>query len=222
MTFETIHGYGDFCARLRQAGFSMGGENNDGIFALCDHFGDNIHWHTGEEDTDPWVWRMRVLVEENDIGYGKLFLQKGGYVTREWAPCFIAYKRQHQDYEDVYQEGCMSLLERSVCRFVKDKGEAVLHEIKAAFGDKKLEAVLAKLQTNMFLTISGQTMRLSKENVPYGWPVTNFRLTDDFWGPDVMLEANAIPVRDAREQIIQRVYELNPLVKMKALERFLR
>ncbi len=222
MTFDTISHYGDFCTRLRQAGFSMGGENAEGIFTLCDHFGKGLRWHTGDRETDPWAFRIRVLTEEDDIGYGKLFFQKGGYITRDWAPCFIALKRRHRSYEDVYREGGMSLMERAVCRYVEEKGEAALHQIKAAAGEKGLEAALARLQTGMFLTISGQTMRLSKENVPYGWPVTTFRLTDDFWGPDVMDKANAMPFEEASMSIAQRVYELNPGVSKKALERFLR
>ncbi len=222
MTFETIHGYGDFCASLRKAGFSIGGDNSEGIFTLCDYFGGNIHWHTGDPDTDPWAWRMRVLAEESGIGYGKLFFQKGGYMTGEWAPFFIAAKRDHQTYEDVYQDGRMSLKERSICKYVEEKGEAALHEIKAAVGSKGLEAALAKLQTGMFLTISGEMKRLSKENVPYGWPATTFRLTEYFWGQDVMEKANALTAGVARERIIQRVHELNPNVELKALERFLR
>ena len=222
MTFDTIRGYGDFCASLCRAGFSIGGDNGEGIFALSGYFGGNIHWHTGDPETDPWTWRMRVLAEESGIGYGKLFFQKGGYMTREWAPFFIAVKRRGQTYDEVYREGHMSMLERSICRYVEDKGEAALHEIKAAVGAKGLEAALAKLQTGMFLTISGQTLRLSRDNVPYGWPVTAFRLTDDFWGEDVMETANAISAGEAKARIVQRVYELNPAVETKALERFLR
>ncbi len=222
MTFDTIHGYGDFCAGLRKAGFSFGGENSEGIFTLCHYFSENLRWHTGDPETDPWAFRMRALKEETDIGYGKLFFQKGGYMTREWAPCFIALRRQHQSFEDEYQEGRMSQLERSICRYVQDKGDAALHEIKAAANDKGLEAALSRLQTKMYLTISGQTMRLSKDNVPYGWPVTTFRLTDDFWGPDVMAKANTMSVQEARDRIAQRVYELNPGVEKKVLERFLR
>lgn len=222
MIFDTIHGYGDFCAAIRKAGFSVGGDNFEGIFALSNFFGGNIRWHTGDPDTDPWSWRMRVLTEEKGIGYGKLFFQKGGYMTAEWAPCFISAKRDRQTYEDVYRDGRMSMMERSICKFVEEKGEAALHEIKAAVGGKGLETALAKLQTGMFLTISGETRRLSKENMPYGWPVTTFRLTEDYWGLDVMETANVIAASEARERIMLRVHELNPNVEPKALERFLR
>ena len=222
MTFEPITNYQDFCTQLRRAGFSMGGDNNEGVFSLSAHFGPNIRWHTGDADTDPWAFRMRVLTEENDIGYGKLFFQKGGYMTREWAPCFLALKREGKTFEEIFDEGRMSYLERAICRFVKDKEEAAFHEIKSAVGERGLEPALAKLQTNMLLTISGQTMRLSKANMPYGWPVNTFRLTEDFWGREIMAKALTIRKEEAAQRIAKRVHELNPDVSKKALDRFLR
>ena len=222
MTFGTISSYQDFCAQLKRAGFSMAGDNSEGIFSLASFFDSSIRWHTGDADTDPWAFRMRVLKEEDDIGYGKVFFQKGGYITKEWAPFFLAAKRHHQAYEEVYQTGQMGYMEHAIMRFVAAKGEAALHEIKAAVGEKGLEAALTRLQTGMFLTISGEAHKLSKENMPYGWPSTAFRLAEDFWGEDVMAKANALSPGQAREQIIRRVYELNPDAQPKALERFLR
>ncbi len=222
MTFGLIRSYRDFCVQLRAAGFSMAGESGDGIFALGAHFAENIRWHTGDSETDPWVFRMRVLKEESGIGYGKFFLCKGGYMTREWAPCFLALKREGRTYEDMYRAGCMSYLEHAVCRLVAEKGEAAFHEIKSQVGGKGLEAALARLQTGMFLTISGQTFRLSKDNSPYGWPVTTFQLAEDFWGREAAEKAWAMAPGEARERITQRIYELNPKAECKSVERFLR
>ena len=222
MTFGSISCYEAFLNQLRHAGFSMAGDNSEGIFALASFFDSGIRWHTGDPDTDPWAFRMRVLKEERGIGYGKVFFQKGGYITKEWAPYFLAVKRQHQSFEQVYQAGQMSYMEHTILRFIEKQGEAALHEIKAAVGEKGLEAALARLQTGMFLTISGEVRKLSKENMPYGWPATTFRLAEDFWGPEVTTKAEALSPAAARERIAQRVYELNPLVQPKALERFLR
>lgn len=222
MHIDPIHNYQDFCTRLRRAGFSMAGDNGEGIFTLCDHFGDSLRWHTGDPETDPWAFRMRVLTEEKDIGYGKLFYHKGGYVTREWAPCFLALRRGGQSYREAYQAGRMSFLEKNICRLVEEKEEAALFTITAAFGQKGVEAALARLQTGMFLTISGQTFKLSKENMPYGWPATTFRLADSFWGDEVAAEAWAMSIKEARERITEQVFALNPQAERKAVERFLR
>ena len=66
-----ICNFQDFTAALRDAGMTMGGENGEGVFTLCDRFGSNVAWHTGEPETDPWEWRIRVLNECSDIAYGK-------------------------------------------------------------------------------------------------------------------------------------------------------
>ncbi len=222
MTFGKIRNYNDFLEALARAGFSMVGDNNEGIFSLANYFDSCIRWHTGDPDTDPWAFRMRVLKEEKDISYGKVFFQKGGYITKEWAPYFLSVKRQHRTYEQVYQSGQMGYMEHGIMRFVEMQGEAAFNDIKAAVGAKGLEAALARLQTSMFLTISGEVRKLSKDNMPYGWPVTTFRLAEDFWGDAVAAQAEALSPTSARDAIIQRVYELNPAVTQKALDRFLR
>ena len=65
-----IRDFEDFCRELQSCGFSMGGGNAKGIFALIDFDWtvppreDNpVRWHTGDPETDPWEWRMRVLEE---------------------------------------------------------------------------------------------------------------------------------------------------------------
>lgn len=79
-----IQCYDDFVHELKSAGFTLVGENPDGIFSLGTLFGEKIRWHTEDPETDPWEWRMRVLEERDDIAYGKLFFKKGGFITREW------------------------------------------------------------------------------------------------------------------------------------------
>lgn len=221
MTFPAIHNYADFVKALRLAGFSMGGENGEGIFTLCDCFAPNIQWHTGDAETDPWTYRMRVLSEKERIGYGKIFLQKGGYLTREWAPYFIVLRRSGAALQDMYQEGRVTHLEKQIYGLVEEKGEAALHEIKAVVSDKGLETALARLQTSMYLTISGQTMKLSKDNLPYGWPVTTFCTTETFWGPDITKAAAALSKDEAREAITRQIKVLNPEAQEKAIRRFL-
>ena len=70
------------CEELLAAGFSMAGGNSKGIYAVVpfdwkanDVFDTPVRWHTGEPETDPWEWRMRVLEERDDIAYAKVFFQ---------------------------------------------------------------------------------------------------------------------------------------------------
>lgn len=96
----TIQNYNDFVTALLSNGFSVGGGNSEGIYALISWSWDEnppydtpVRWHTGDPETDPWEWRIRVLDERNDIAYAKLFFNKSGYITKEWYPYFLAVRR---------------------------------------------------------------------------------------------------------------------------------
>lgn len=80
-----IKNFEDFCNELLHSGFSLGGGNAKGVYAVIDYDwqtvlpDDNpVRWHTGNPETDPWEWRMRVLEERSDIAYSKLFFNASG------------------------------------------------------------------------------------------------------------------------------------------------
>ena len=104
-----IVNYSDFVKELKRIGFSMGGGNDEGIHSVINWswnetppYETPVRWHTGDSDTDPWEWRMRVLEERNDIAYSKLFFRKSGYITADWYPYFYAVRRGNQSFDDVY------------------------------------------------------------------------------------------------------------------------
>ena len=103
MNSREIKGYGDFVSTLLDVGFSMGGGNSEGIFSVIPWnwkevppYETPVSWHTGNPETDPWEWRIRVLDERKDIAYSKLFFKKSGYITKEWAPYFLAVRRENR------------------------------------------------------------------------------------------------------------------------------
>ncbi len=58
LEFGTIRGFGDFRAALLRAGFAVGGENDEGIFSLRPYMDPSLQYHTGDPETDPWLWRV--------------------------------------------------------------------------------------------------------------------------------------------------------------------
>ena len=48
-------------------------------YAIVDYYwltvppGSPIVWHTGDPETDPWEWRVRVLNERNDVAYANSY-----------------------------------------------------------------------------------------------------------------------------------------------------
>ena len=124
-----IRNYQDFTAALLQAGFSMGGGNDEGIFALIPWnweetppYETPVRWHTGDADTDPWEWRMRVLDERTDVAYGKVFFKKSGFITRDWAPHFLAARRGKAEFNGAYVDGTLSHAAKRIYNTVLEYG----------------------------------------------------------------------------------------------------
>ena len=224
-----VQNYEEFCAELLKSGFSLGGGNDKGIYAIVPFdwkqapSGTPVRWHTGEPDTDPWEWRMRVLDERSDIAYAKVFFRSSGYITKEWYPYFIAVRRKGSSFEQAWQDGLVSDTARRIYEAVSDNERVPMHEIKELAGlhsepTAHIEKALTELQMGMFLTISGRTQKLNKFGEPYGWNSTVFCTPEVFWQTDVFPE---ITPEEAAEKIKTRVLELNPAAEERKIKKFI-
>ncbi|SHO53279.1 AlkZ-related protein [Anaerocolumna xylanovorans] len=223
----TIYNFQDFKENLYKAGMSTGGVNNEGVFSLCDYYGDTIQWHTEDADTDPWEWRMRVLNEETDIAYGKFFFKKSGYITREWYPYFYAVRRGDRELEEEYENGNISLFARKIYRLLTEYKELPLHLIKQYGGfsaeDKaRFDAAMTELQMKFYITMCGRARKTSKAGEEYGWSSTVFCLTEDFFGKEIIKEALKIKPDDAYEKIYQWINRLNAGANPKKVSKFIK
>jgi len=209
----------------------MAGGNNEGIFALV-NFGWNdepkgspLRWHTEDPETDPWEWRMRVLEERDDIAYGKVFFRKGGFITKEWYPYFLAARRQGRDFEDEYEDGLISYEGKRIYQVVSEVEKLSLDEIKRVAGfdkeDKsKFDRGLVELQMKMYLTMCGRQQRMSSKGAGHGWSSTVFCTTERFFGEEVFEEAKGMSKERAMEAITKQVLRLNPEANNKKIKKF--
>ena len=222
-----IASYHDFCTQLLEAGFTLAGPSDEGVFSLSTRFGPNISWHTEDPDTDPWEWRMRVLTERNDIAYAKLFFRKSGYITRAWYPYFLAVRNQGRPFADAYAAGMISHDARRIFALVEEDGPMPIHALKtqAGFGKQdqsRFNRALLELQERMYLTICASASKLSQTGAAYGWPCTVFCTTEQFFGPQPIAEARAIAPDAAADRIARQTRALHPAVDEAKLFRFLR
>ena len=228
-----IQNYDGFVQNLLTAGFSMGGGNDEGIFALIPWSWDEqppyetpVRWHTGIPETDPWEWRMRVLDERSDIAYGKVFFKKSGFITKRWAPFFLAARRGGEAFSQAYADGTLSHAAKRIYNTVLEYGTLPLHAIKqlASFGAEeksRFDSALTELQMRMFLTMCGRQQKLSQKGEEYGWYSTVFCTTEQFWGEAVFAEAAKIKKDDAVQAITMQVLVLNPQAEEKKIKKFI-
>ena len=218
--------YKDFVKELLAVGFTIGGENNEGVFALADSFDGLIRWHTEEKETDPWEWRMRVLEERSDIAYGKVFFRKSGYITKAWYPYFLAVRRQGKSFEELYDAGKMSHHAKVVYRVIAENGYVPTHALRGLCGfgaeDKsKLDRAVTELQMKLFITMCGRQQKVSQTGQEFGWNSTVFCTAETFWGSGVFAEAAGIAAEEAAEKIRMQVYAQNPDALEKKVKKFI-
>ena len=225
-----IRNFEDFCNELYRCGFSMGGGNAKGIFALIDYDWLNqdtldtpVKWHCGDLEVDPWEWRMRVLEERVDIAYSKVFFKTSGFITKDWYPHY-AVRRNGETFESGYERGGISHTAKRIYDIVRD-GYVALHEIKALGGfgkeDKSsFDRAMVELQMGMLITITGRRQKKNKYGIEYGWNSTVFTTVDNFWA-ERDFEIPVLDAEESYEKIRQQILLLNPTAEEKTIRKFI-
>ncbi len=228
-----INKYADFCTALIDCGFSLGGGNAKGIFALIpygweeqEHIDSPVKWHTGDPETDPWEWRMRVLEERTDVAYAKLFFRASGYITQMWYPYFLAVRRKGESMADAYASGTVSNMAKRIYEIIAANGPIPYHIIKQIGGFTKVdnapfERAIVDLQMRLFITMSGRAQKKNQYGESYGWNSTVFMTVEDFWRQRSVQLARIDPAV-AYDRIREQVLKLNPDAAEKKIRSFIR
>ena len=229
-----VRNYDEFVKTLLSSGFSMAGGSADGIYAII-NWGWNeslpydtpIQWHTGDPETDPWEWRMRVLDERVDIAYAKLFMKKSGFITKEWYPYFLAVRRGGISFNEAYESGVISHAAKRIYDVVSIGGAMATHLIRQEAGfstkeDKPLfDKSLTELQMQMYLTMCGNAYKTVKQAENNCWASTVLCTTESFFGEAVFNQAIKITKEAAIAKIKNQVLHLNPQCQEKNLTKFI-
>ena len=226
MELLPIRTFADFCADLLTAGFAMGGGNDEGVFSLAPWMGEHLRYHTGDPETDPWVWRIRAVTQRTEFAYGQFFLGKSGWITREWLPRFIAVRRRGRSMEELYADGLVPRLAKTLYQRIREAPHCHMVQLRAALEVSRedraaFDSALGFLQKYLFVVVSGEARKTSLSGAPYGWPVTTYCTAPCFFGEEPEREAQALDPAQAREDILERVQELNPRAQEKAVARWL-
>lgn len=229
-----IQNYDDFISTLLNAGFSMSGGKTNDIYSVYPFawnvvptYTTHVRWHTGNQDTDPWEWRMRVLNERKDIAYSKVFFNRGGYITKEWYPYFLAVRRGTMVFEEEYFNGTVSQYAKRIYEIISNHESIPLHLIKqlAGFGKEyktKFDRALIELQMKMYITICGQQKKTSQMGLEYGWASTVFCTVEKFWDNDIFEKVANISEQDAFEKIRSQIIKLNPEATQTKISKFIK
>lgn len=226
-----VQNYTEFCSELLKSGFSMGGGNDKGIYAVVPfdwkQQPDNtpVRWHTGDPDTDPWEWRIRVLNERVDIAYAKVFFKASGFITKKWYSDFVCVRRNGKDYKAMRADGEISEFTDRVYDVIARYDGIPMHEIKTLGGfsseDKaRFDKAIVDLQMKMLITMCGSARKRNKQGEEYGWNSMVLCTVESFWREEAEKAVKLDP-KKSFEKIRKQVLKLNPLAEESKIKRFI-
>ena len=179
-----------------------------------------------EKDVEgPWEWKGPVICEGRCL-YGKLFQGKAGYVSEDWVPDLVNFRRQGMDFEERYDMGASSYRARSILRTVQETSGGLLsRDLKRRCGfegkeNKGFDGLVASLQMQTDLCVRDFEYLIDRHGRPYGWGLARYDTPEGVYGEDYVLSAmeDRSPA-DSYRRIFEHLKRLFPEADDRQIER---
>lgn len=196
-------------------------------------FGDDM-------ENGPWQWKGPIISNWQSA-YGKFFRGKAGYVSLEWLPDFMNWRRTvypiDKESEDsrrildvlVENESMLSKqlkiasgfsLSRKKTKFnPEDPTEPIVNKNNGMAFD----SLIGQLQMGTHVCIADFEYLISKKGEPYGWGVARY-CTPEAMYPELFPIKDQVDGRtpeESRNRILKHLCELFPDVEKKKIEKLI-
>ena len=174
-------------------------------------------WFCGVPEKDPWEWR-KIIVAGGEIAYGKFFDNRAGFISREYLPAFVNYRRDGYDFDARWDDELASVRSRKIMDlFSGEQSDRELYSFEmkklAGFGsggEKNFEGVVARLQMQMYLCVWDFRRRKNKNGDEYGWGIAIYCLPEHIFGDVFVKSEYKDDPKESARKIICRLKDLYP------------
>lgn len=168
----------------------------------------------------PWEWKGPIIRSGRCL-YGKFFRGKAGYVSREWIPDFVNYRRDGYDFDARYDDGLASRREKELFDTVAEHGAILSKELKALCNYRKgantgFDTLITRLQMQTYLTIADFVYPRDRSGKTYGWGVAKYAAPEALYGYEFITSAYHREPEDSKERILAHLRGLFPGAAPKA------
>lgn len=180
----------------------------------------------------PWEWKGPVA-GGGKCAYGKLFNGKAGFVSIEWFPELVNYRRHGFDLRAAqYKESKARLIYDTVV----EHNSLLSKEIKAMCGYKKprakrfepveswesnlakeatpkgegFDTVMTRLQMGTWLVAADFEYQYDKQLQPYGWGIARYTTPEALFEEETILACRAHSPEESKERMIEYLSNLLP------------
>lgn len=168
----------------------------------------------------PWEWKGPVA-RTRECAYGKIFGGKTGYVSREWLPDLVNFRRDGYDFDSRYEEGLAPHGDKAVYDAVAE-APILSTELKRQSGygkggQKGFDPVITRLQMQMYVTAADFVYPADKNGNPHGWGVAQYATPEMLFGEEFIRSAYARDPAESRARILAHLARLCPEATEKQL-----
>ncbi len=182
------------------------------------------YWWTGIRQEDPWEWR-EMIAASHQVAYGKFFDRRAGFISLEWLPYFVNYRRNGYDFDSRWEDGLANRREKKIMDLLTDRdddGDVIFPDEqilstelkkKAGFGkggEKNFPGIVTGLQMQTYLVITDFHRRVNKRGEEYGMPVSVLLPPEALWGYETVTAAYNESPAASYDRIIARIKEQFP------------
>ncbi|MBO4599802.1 MAG: hypothetical protein J5641_03585 [Bacteroidales bacterium] len=192
-------------------------------FSIEEHTPEN-RWFSNE-NAGPWEWKGPVIGEWR-CAYGKFFAGKAGYVSLEWLPDFINWRRSQQPLDR------MSPAARHVYEVLVRHESLLSKELKRESGytlsrrrtpkgndGSTCDALILSLEMATYICIADFEYNISRAGQQYGWGVARYCTPEAMYGSGIA-HCDRTP-QQSRQRILDHLHTLFPHASANHLERMI-
>lgn len=193
------------------------------------------YWWSGNRKEDPWEWR-EIIAASGQAAYGKFFGSKAGFISLEWLPYFVNFRRDGYDFDARWQDGLAGRREKKIMDFFiseDEYGDAVYKKDRilstdlkktAGFGkggEKNYSGVITGLQMQTYLVTADFRRRKNKRSEEYGMSVSILLPPESIWGYEAVTAAYSEKPKESWNRILKHVKEMYPKADEAAIIRLI-
>lgn len=222
---ECIHTVDEAIEYINKVGFLPLFKNDIPGFSLEERTVPELWW-SEDPARDPWEWR-EIIARRGDVVYGKFFDKKAGFISREWLPYFLNFRRDGYDFDALWEDGKASYKQKRIMDLYAEElqdREYYSNELKqtAGFGkdgEKGFEGVITWLQMQLYLCVRDFRQRKNKKGEAYGWPIAVYAMPEHLWGCDYVTSAYKEEPELSAKRIADHMADIYPIAAPKQIRK---
>ena len=165
-----------------------------------------------------WDWKGDII-RDSGCAYGKFFLGKAAFISKEWWPDFCNYRRSTRPYP---VEGS---IEEAIVETLKLNGSMITRDLRKACGftepkmRSKFDGFITRLQMGCYIVTEDFVYPHDKHGRQYGWGWSLLTTPEDLFGREAC-HPNRTP-EESRQRLMEHFKEILPKGSEALFDRFL-